>query len=274
MRLFSQKSKLIISIVALIVAVALMCTVTFAWFTIVASTGEVSFVVARINSKISLYKALDNNYDGIPNFGIDANEPIGTPEHFQYTIIDSSQAVAESAANINMNMELTNLQPTQIHIFKIYIINNSEASNTIRMVFSGYDVHNYPNNSTSNTYTSSDFDNFIDCLSLISVRVGQDNNGNIVYGDKIYLGNTIFTDDSGNKVCNLTIMSGVDIASILQPSQNKMNIYLRFEVETLDSLTASVIDGGAGMTMTNQEYQEYQGRSFVLPLLKVYLEID
>ena len=73
----NMKNKLIISVAALAISSLFIVGFVFAWFRAGDNINELSFQIARINSEITLYKADDCNFNGIPDLDTDGNYKFG-----------------------------------------------------------------------------------------------------------------------------------------------------------------------------------------------------
>ncbi len=266
-----MKFKLLSAVAVLMVLVCLLAGTVYAWISFGDSTAPMVFKIAKIDSTITLSKFRDDNYNGFPNLD-ENNRPV-------LEEIGTQAALEEEFAEINMTMEILDMLPTQVHMYRVFIVNNSEADNDIRITFTGYDTADYADGSGNPLYTGEDFDNFINCLKIMSVTVvrvtedGLDFSG----GEKHFFANAVFGSDSvnpDNRPLNFTVVSDIKIGNILVPTlSNEVTLVLKFEFETLETLNKPVDEGGAGLNMTQAEYQSYQGRSFKLPIMSVYLEI-
>ncbi|MEG1528318.1 MAG: hypothetical protein RR248_02060 [Clostridia bacterium] len=273
------KTKVVLSLISIITIVCLLASAVFAWFVISDQINSVSIKIAKIDSLISLFEGLDFNRDGTLDRGNYLGEdPASVPRHEMYSILGSPiPALSNDEASIDMNMSITDLIPTQKFTYKLHIVNNSEASNIMRLSFIGYVASYFKNNLGSALYTGAQFDNFINYIKALSIEIKQlDDNGQIILGSlkKIYLADLIFTSNGEDRNTEFNLVENIQIDSMLSSNNdNDADIVIVVQLETLEMLTKPKNQGGAGITMTEQAYQSLQGKQYVLPLLRVYLEI-
>lgn len=275
-----MKIKLLTIILALVMCACLLTSSVLAWFVISDQINYVEMQLAKIDSLVTIYKGYDYNYNGILNYGWYSGEDTSTvPSHPLYEELGQSAAVGAESVNIGLLMQIEDMLPTQLHTFKLHVLNNSDARNTVRMAFENYDVNSYldENNGNAPFYDGNDFDEFIALLKVLSVTVYKLNNDGINIDetyDKVYLAHMTFTSDGDNRNSSLNIVSDLWVDSALQiTNDNDVELLFVFEFEPLEDLIAPVASGGAGLTMTQAEYEANQNAFFMLPLLRIYLEI-
>lgn len=247
---------------ALIILTALMCLLmgtVYAWISFGDTTSSMTFKILKIDSTVTLSKVNDSNFNGVPDFDADGKPSI--------TEIGTQIAMEEESAAVDMAMNMVEILPTQIHIFHLFIENNGDVDNEIRVTFTGYNTADYLDESGNPVYDGTDFDYFKQCIKILSVRVGLvKEDGTIEYGQKHFFANAVFGEDGDNCPSNFTVISGIDIGNLLVPTKsNKVELYLKFEFETREALEEQ------GIVIS--DYQDYQGREFRLPVMSVYLEI-
>lgn len=125
------KLKKIILITAVICLLITATGISLAWFIEGYLSDKFSFAVAFVESKVSLYRAEDNNYDGIPETDTDG-KPL-------YTFLGDSErgsikldangnpiiinGVPEYDGDVKVRFDISDMLPTQIYTWKIVIRN-------------------------------------------------------------------------------------------------------------------------------------------------------
>lgn len=266
-----MKKNKVASLIALLTAsVLLLVGSVFAWFVIYDMMSGVDLTIAKIDSLITLYKGEDTNYDG----NLDPDEVTGKPLYTQ--VGNSMPALGNENVFIEAVMDIQDFMPSQKHTFKFYLLNNSDARNEIRFSFTGY-LTSFWTEGGADLYDGEDFDYFLQCLSVMSVTVNvlsEDGVSVVRSTGKIYLANALqgkVTSEGENRIFEIDLMTGTIIYAY--PFDNDIDIQLIFEFETLENLVKPTAQGGGGLTMSQEEYNAFQGASLVLPLLRIYLEI-
>lgn len=267
-----MKKNKIVSLIALLTAsVLLLVGSVFAWFVIYDMMSGVDLTIAKIDSLITLYKGEDRNYDG----NLDPEEVIidgVTVTRPKYTQIkDPVTAEGNENASIELSMEIEDFMPTQKHTFKFHVLNMSDARNEIRIAFVGYDAAFWTGEGDY------DFAYFLQCLRVMSVTVNVLNEDGLTVADskgKIYLANALNEEiNEGDEIFELDLLQGIIIHC--PPLDNDVEIQLIFEFETYESLKQAVLP--TVLNLTQEQYNNYGGeifsRAFMLPLLRIYLEI-
>ncbi|HPG91832.1 MAG TPA: hypothetical protein PK675_00300 [Clostridia bacterium] len=274
-----MKFKILAAICLLTALMCLLVGTVYAWITVGETTVSMVFNIAKINSTITLYKGVDSNQNGVLDYGWDDGEDTETvPIHPLYQMVgDPQAALQEGSATINVSMELDDMLPSQIYTFKLHILNEGEADNFVRITFVGYNTQYY-----TETLTGADFDEFIDCLKILSLTVGIVNEDNtITYSGKNFFANSLSTftvdpENTDNRPCNYTAISEILIQnSLIATNRNEIDLILRFQIESRDTINAMNIQlpGGTTLYLSEEDYQAYQGKVLKLPLMSVYMEI-
>lgn len=281
-----RKNK-IVSLIALLIASVTLCVGTvYAWFTIYDIMGGAELTIAKINSEITLFKGEDWNYDGNLDFedvvidGVTVKRP-------KYTQIGNTmQAKGEETAQVGASiMAIHDIMPSQKHTFKFHVVNKSDTRNEIRISFIGYDTAFWQEEGAP-LYDGEDFDYFLQCLRVMSVTIkvlGDDGVTPLYPPEKIYLANAFdsagFADLEGeNRIFaeNINLISGI-ILNASNGGGNELDIQLVFCFEPYENLVKPISQGGAGLIMTQEEYNAYSGeafsKAFIFPLLRVYFEV-
>lgn len=276
-----MKKNKVISLIALLVAsVLLLVGSVFAWFVIYDMMNGVDLTIAKIDSLITLYKGDDFDYDG--NLNPPSLKEIGGVSVLtNYTWIKGPMpAIGNDITFIDAVMEIDDFMPSEIHTFKFHILNNSDARNEIRISFTNY-LTSFWKESGVELYDGEDFDFFLQCLSAISVTVkvleqdGVTPDSNFLT-DKIYLANALqgkVTAEGENRLFEIDLTPAHILVYDYYSSDNDLEIQLIFKFEPYENLVKPIAEGGAGLTMSREDYEAFQGAPFVLPLLRIYLEI-
>lgn len=247
----------------LILITAVMCLmitatgISLAWFIEGYLSDKFSFAVAFVESKVSLYRAEDNNYDGIPEIGTDG-KPL-------YTFLGDSErgsikldangnpiiinGVPEYEGDVKVRFDISDMLPTQIYTWKIVIRNVGDVKAKInadiniplsdKTVKSGIDVLSMSINNKSVIYTG---------LSYVYNSSAQ------IYSQKILL------------IDNDSIEYSYNPDEINPYSINEYIFAIKFE--NFESLIKEGVD------ITEDDYQAYMGRIVNNLELSIRLEDD
>lgn len=271
-----KATKLIILILCLIFA---LTSSVFAWFVMMDRMNDLNFKMAKIDSLVSFFEGIDGNKDGILDYGRDSGEGTEIAEHPLYTLLNTQPALGNQITNIQTTLVQGTLQPTERSTFKIRIINNSDARNVVRLSYVGYTAVDWQEEDI-NLYDGDDFDGFLSALRVMSVTIVilEDDGITVNSSTKLFFANlfdnTTITSDGDNRLFNFDISNNTVVEGILDATaDNDLEYLLIFELETLETLTSAVVDGGAGLTMTRAQYDAYQNSNVLLPVLRIYLEI-
>lgn len=274
-----MKSKILAAIFVLTALLCLLVGTVYAWITVGETTVPMVFHIAKINSTITLYKGVDSNQNGILDRGWDAGEDTATvPIHELYEMVGTPQAaLQEGSATINVAMEIADMLPSQIYTFKLHIINQGEADNFVRITFVGYNTASY-----TETYTGADFDAFMDSLKILSLTVGVvEEDNSVTWSPKDFFASSLSTfttdpENTNNRPCSFTVISEILIEDgFIATNRNEIDLILRFQIESRDSINAMNIQlpGGSTLYLSEEEYETFQGKVLKLPLMSVYMEI-
>lgn len=149
-----MKNKTAVAAIAFVLSLAafLSGVTAYAWFAVSDRTGNMGFQIARINSEIYFYKALDFNFDGSPDFI--GGEPITYPEEEEHSVyytenrkfefLSRAEAKAETEGQEFEKVEISGLTvkvlPSKIFTFKISLVNKGDTANDVTFRFGGGSV--------------------------------------------------------------------------------------------------------------------------------------
>lgn len=249
-----NKTIIILIVMCLLVTAA---GVSFAWFIEGYLSDKFSFAVAFVESKVSLYRAEDNNYDGIPEIGTDGKPLytfLGDSDNGSVKLDDNGNPIIGNNGpvydgSVKVRFDIRNMLPTQIYVWKIVIRNVGDVKAKI-------------NADITVPLVDSTKKSGIDVLAL-SV------NG----GNKIYSGNTYSLNESTGKYSqNIMLIVGDPIEySYKQDEVNPYSIkeyILAIEFESLENLNL------AGVGISADDYCAYMGREYANLELSIRLEDD
>lgn len=270
--------KLIIPTISLIVAVLFAVGFTFAWFNLADKANDFKFQIAKIDSTVSLFKAVDTNFNGIPNIVTKTNDDGTESEEFEFMPIGNPVYAVSPATYVDetLKTEIENAQPTMIYTFKIILENKGDVDNIIGLSFI-----NYTQEDTAADI--SQFETNLKWLSCVSVTVGgevgddgelKDFNGHVI--EKVFLQDCI-TQNGSNYKWNDTIVFGEEdnliIEGALSGDNNIAEFWLRYTIEPYESLVAHATQDKP-LLLTSDEYQALQGKSFLMPLMCVSFQVN
>ena len=250
------KTSILITALLLVLAFA---TATFAWI----FTGDIArgmeYSIAKIDSSVTLYRAVDDNMNGVPNR---LGEPLPLKyyvEQYEFTQIgDEKFALSDtSEANTLTTVSITDLVPTQIYTLKYALVNKSSAENLITFKLASATLDNAA------------------LLSTLSIRLGivsaetTDSAATVEFGEKIYLADCI-TGNTFNETELRALGESIFIDGMTGPESpdNYCDFWLQIEMESYEELSAR-----DGFSLTEEEYNALQGKSAALPYLYIYFEI-
>ena len=110
-----MKKRFVFHIITLMLMLACCCTVTYAWWIEGIVANKVVIQSANIESKITMYKGVDFNHDGILDKDTDGNDKYETPE------------TTEGEEN-KVILKMTDLIPTEIYTWKVKAENKGDAN--------------------------------------------------------------------------------------------------------------------------------------------------
>ena len=259
-----KNKKSLYTLVQLIITAAalLLATASYSWLTIGDGIHGMTYTIAKIDSSVMVYRANDDNLNGVPNLLSAPEDAVYYTERFSFTPINGEvYALAEdSELNMLTEIELDNILPTAVYTLKYSMINRSTIENRIKFSFSS---------ATLDADTAK-------LLSAISVRIGEvssesvDSYGELSFGEKIFLCDAIdgtsfeeialkFSDEDSF----IPGFSGIDSID------NRKDLWLQFEMESYEALIAHNTDFG----LTEAEYEALQGKSATIPNLYIFFEI-
>lgn len=285
--------KLLPSVVAMVLILSIL--VAYAWFYHGDIAGSMTFSLGTVNSEIWFFKAVDNNFNGIPELN---TEPDTSPTNYVYT---SSAANPESASNnkkLTLNyreqylfnvdsiktssstdsalntfeLSLSEVYPSQVYTSKISIVNRSNINSSV---------------SLSMRDGQYDFDTAFK-IAVFAVRIGTvDESGNVSFGQYTYLCDCIENNTFSQNIPFVSsLMKGVNSESLNEtPSlehwiQIKMlpfddvkdKLASKF-LETNNTETSSDVNSSKSNELFDK-YNSLQGSEITLPDLYIYFDVD
>ena len=244
--------------VCLLISVV-FAAVTYAWIFLGDTAQGMEYSIAKIDSSVILYRANDDNLNGIPNrLDEDTSAKYYIEQYSFEQLGEEKFALSEdSEANMLTDISLTDVFPTQNHTFKYALVNKSTAENliTFKLVGGEYDD--------------------VAFLSTLSFRLGivrsdsVDSTATVEFGDEIYLADHIngsTLEDTEIKALDDAIF--IDGMTGAETPDNYCDFWLQIEMESYE-----VLSGRDGFTLTEDEYNALQGKTVDIPNLYIYFEI-
>lgn len=258
-----KNKKLIFPIITVIVASMLCIGSVFAWFVIGDEINDMNFQIAKIDSTVTLYSVADTNRNGIPD--IDGNgdyllTEIGT----EYAYSD------ESLASVTYNMSISDILPSQIVTFMLYLQNIGDVTNMVRVGFS-----DYRNGDTQASAFRSESN--LNRLEILSASIGTAISGDTLENEKItFFQNYVSGSGANTAWTNSELVSADDNWTIdglltYTGDSNTKKLWLQFCFEPYSELEANISSGAS--LLSKSAYQNMQNVSMELPMLKIYFEV-
>lgn len=261
----TNKKKLFCSFVqlaALAVTLAL-ATTSLSWLVNGDRVVGMQYSIAKIDSSVTLYRANDDNKNGVPNM-------LETPaaanyylERFDFEKLGAEVYALSEDTELNQLVDVSfdGIYPTEVHTLKYALINRSTIENRVTFKLA--------NASLSAEQAR--------VLSSTSLRLGvvrsdsADSAGDVVFGDKIYLYDCISGTDFST--VTLDFGSGEDVYingfTGISTTDNCLDFWLQLEFESYGELVRLYPD----FPLSEAEYNALEGKSAVLPNLYIYFEI-
>lgn len=146
-----RKTKLILSIIALCLTLAVAIPLIYSWYIYMERVGDMSFDILQIDSLVSFYEAEDSNYNGVPDlcatenynkyYNEEANAYVSYAkqyynEKYAFDYLDQRYALSfDSEANLLNTVSITNAKPSKIYSYKFEITNYAGFDNTLEFSF-------------------------------------------------------------------------------------------------------------------------------------------
>lgn len=152
-----KKSRLILALIGTVFCSALLIIVVYAWYVNMYTSSDMKFEILQIQSLVSLYKANDSNYNGIPdklatenigkyiNNSIDDGHGHGSyltyaakyyDETFEFEYLDQRYALSkDSSSNLLNTIVIDDCVPSKVYTYKFEITNLSQMENNIEFAF-------------------------------------------------------------------------------------------------------------------------------------------
>ena len=159
-KLIITRIRLIFSIVCVLAIIGALVRYSLGWYSIGDTTGELDFQVLQIDSVVTMYRAIDVNYNGVPDllsangqqdgmYRFNSEDENGNPlteyvayelpyynEKYDFEYYDSTLVLDRefTPANTLKTAELTDLCPSKIYTYKYALYNYGYS--TANAVFS------------------------------------------------------------------------------------------------------------------------------------------
>ena len=144
-----MKKNKILYLIAFIVSVLTLVSVTFGWFVFTRTVGDMEFSILQIESQVVLYHAKDNNFNGVPEVSDTLNRyynqvtekymSYGNPyynEKYEFNYLDQRYSlVADSESNLLNQIVIDDVAPSKIYTYKFEIINYAACDNDVEFCF-------------------------------------------------------------------------------------------------------------------------------------------
>ena len=232
---------------------------TYAWFAFGNSVKGMEYTIAKIDSSVILYHAIDDNLNGVPNLleqGVQYSYYL-EQYAFEQVGVETYALSEDSSANTLTALDLENVLPTQRYTFKYALTNRSSTENLITFRLQGGE---YADTALLSTLS----------MRLATVEAEQaDAQGLPNFGEKLYLLDYIEGDTL--QTCTLQAteqelyLGGMTGAA---DDDNHLDFWLQIEMESYDVLVQR-----DGFSLTYDEYNALQGATVSLPALYIYFEI-
>lgn len=150
-----KKFKIILPIAALAIAIITTIAVITAWYTPGDRVDDMSFNILQIDSLVTLYKANDSNYNGVPDlqtnqnknkyYSPEADDNNGAyvsydnmyhDENYSFDYVDQRYALSQdSKANLLSSVKIEDAVPSKIYGYKFEITNYVGEENEMEFSF-------------------------------------------------------------------------------------------------------------------------------------------
>ncbi len=255
--MFANKRNLIVSLVALLLCLIVLPTMTVGWF-YVRDHATINLEMLEINSQVILYEASDANYNGVP----DLSETTETTEYYTETHAftkigdDWATNTEPEETAVKLNIEITNLLPSEIRTYKLSLINNGDADNSVHLNFDVSDVTNTT------------------LLSTITVRsaiIDKDGNPDFTHTEAVWLSDitngesdAVFSEKLSGMVS--AMRAGGDM------SDTTRDFWIFFCMEPMETVNAHIAEKG-GTAFTTGTYNALMGQNLDKLAFHVYFDV-
>ena len=165
-----MKHKIIMNTLAAILTLALLVTISYAWWTGSEASSKVEITTANIASEVTLYKGIDENRDG----NVELNSE--NKEIFEKVIKKQNETGKEA---LNFYLEMLDMSPKEIFTWKVVIENKGDVDGYVAATLSTLF------NNQNKEYQS--YEKYIKFLT-ISIK-GE---------SKAYFANALYSNKNGN----------------------------------------------------------------------------
>lgn len=246
------------TLILLLLALAITLSgAAYAWLALGDTAKGMEYSIAKIDSSVIMYHAIDDNGNGVPNL-LEESVPFSyylEQYAFEQVGIETYALSEDLTANMLTALDLENVLPTQRYTFKYALTNRSAVRNLISFRLQGVEYADTA------------------LLSTLSFRLGavessgSDTVGLPRFGEKIYLLDYI----EGNAFLDCALCAEefyLDGMTGAQDDDNHLDFWLQIEMESYDALAQR-----GGFSLTHDQYNALQGTTVSLPALYIYFEI-
>ena len=152
-----MKKLRIFSIIALLVSVLAIVSITFGWWVFTRTVGDMEFSILQIESQVFLYHAKDDNFNGVPELASNENKYYNQVtkkymtysnsyynEKYEFNYLDQRYSlVADSESNLLNQIVIDDVAPSKVYTYKFEIINYAACDNDVEFSF---DSNSLPSN--------------------------------------------------------------------------------------------------------------------------------
>lgn len=274
--------KLLPSVIAMMLILSVL--VAYAWFYHGDIAGSMKFSLGTVNSEIWFFKAVDNNFNGIPELNPNTDS---SPTKYDYTPSNSgteggnsksltlkyreeylfnteSIKIADSKDSTfnTFELSLSDVYPSHVYTSKLSIVNNSSFSSTVSL--SMHDGQ-YDRDTAFK-------------LALFAVRIGTvDELGNVNFGQYTYLCDLI---ENNNFNQDIPFASSVMSSAASDSNTPSLEYWLQIKMLPFDDIKDRLADkfSEADSSITEddlfQSYNALQGSEIILPELYIYFDVE
>lgn len=241
-----KKIRVIINLISLVLTLCTSIFVVYSWYIGGTFAPPITIQSANVDSKTTLSKGIDFDYDGYPDLSYDDTGLTSEEKKDYFTISNmyfkkcaEKQRTNEGKTETYFSMDFENVLSGSSYIWHIKVENNGDVDANVGMLIDKADL----------------LKNQFKCFSVCISSRFVDGAGNSLdpfsnFGEKIYLGNT-----------PAPLADDVEFVSIFNDSESvkigKSKEYLvKFTFESFDTLI------GNGVVIDNAVYNALQAQSF------------
>ena len=244
----------------------------------VVCKGQVTIQTANIATKITLYKGIDTNHDGVMDRGIDESLPESNQNdnNGRYVEVTKAATLNEETNITNLCLEFENVIPRAVYTWKLVVENRGDAAGYLRGQISK-DI-------SQDSANSSEIFDYFKFFTVNGARTNKDTGiyDNTYPYSSSFIGKNYFALDSEGRANYLQWNNLDDMITKINVFGNTLNdriavgeikVYVfRFQLKAFDEL----LDNGLVKESDKTEYQSLQGKAFAtqVPLLDIILSTD